>query len=266
MQRLLLLLAFILCRSAAADFTTAKEAYDREDYETAAEEFRRLADQGNGDAAWYLGDMYDNGKGVSEDDVRAAEWWLKAAESGHAQSAWELVLMYHTGGAGVPSDKCKAARWARRAAELGHPKAREYAEWRKTEVVCRERRLIEFTVAGISGEQMCERLRYWFGNFLDPDYVKLFAEEDPGWLEALFGPRCASAEGMMVQVPFIGDSSKLTLAFVVTMSRAGDHSVRVLLSNTVEDEGEEVAASKFNLELVEQHLRTGITPSEALMR
>jgi hypothetical protein len=65
------------------------------------------AEQGNADAQYNLGVMYDNGQGVPQDKAEAVKWYRKAAEQGHARSQFSLGLMYAVG-EGVPMDKVKA--------------------------------------------------------------------------------------------------------------------------------------------------------------
>jgi len=48
-----------------ADFQAGEDAYDREDYATALKEWRPLAEQGNADAQFNLGVMYEQGQGLS---------------------------------------------------------------------------------------------------------------------------------------------------------------------------------------------------------
>ena len=61
-------------------------AYNRKDYATAASLFRPLAAQGNASAQYNLGVMYDNGQGVTQDNVYAHMWWNIAASSGDANA------------------------------------------------------------------------------------------------------------------------------------------------------------------------------------
>ncbi len=58
-------------------------AYERGDYATALRESRPLAEQGNAIAQNNLGLMYDQGRGVPQDDARAVKWYSKAAEQGY---------------------------------------------------------------------------------------------------------------------------------------------------------------------------------------
>ena len=67
----------------AADFQTGSDAYDRGDYATALEEWRPLAEQGHAEAQYHLGVMYDEGTGVSKDNVFAYMWFSVAASMGN---------------------------------------------------------------------------------------------------------------------------------------------------------------------------------------
>ena len=82
-------------------------------------ELRRLAEQGDADAQYNLGVMYDNGEGVPEDNAEAVKWYRMAAEQGHAGTQFMLGLMYAYGD-GVPEDDAEAVKWYRMAAEQGH--------------------------------------------------------------------------------------------------------------------------------------------------
>jgi hypothetical protein len=62
---------------------------------------------------------YDNGQGVTENDVEAAKWYRLAAEQGDAEGQFALGIMYETG-AGVPENDAEAVKWFRLAAEQGH--------------------------------------------------------------------------------------------------------------------------------------------------
>ncbi|WP_277600823.1 tetratricopeptide repeat protein [Eikenella corrodens] len=63
-----------------------------------ASDFRQtlhLAEQGNADAQYNLGVMYDNGQGVRQDYAEAARWYRKAAEQGYAKAQYNLGSMYY---------------------------------------------------------------------------------------------------------------------------------------------------------------------------
>jgi TPR repeat protein len=93
-------------------------AAERGDYATAYRLWRPLAEQGDAEAQYKLGTMYDIGQGVPLDNAKAGRWFRKAAEQGHATAQYKLGVMYEAGW-GVPQDYAKAVRWFRKAAEQG---------------------------------------------------------------------------------------------------------------------------------------------------
>ena len=62
------------------DFENAADAFEREDYETAYKLFLPLAEQGDADAQYNLGVMYNEGEGVPQDYKEATKWFRLAAE------------------------------------------------------------------------------------------------------------------------------------------------------------------------------------------
>ena len=70
----LALLATCMASPAMADFKKGTAAYEAGDYATALKEWRPLAEQGNTDAQYGLGLLYDSGKGVPRDNAEAARW------------------------------------------------------------------------------------------------------------------------------------------------------------------------------------------------
>ncbi len=85
-------------------------AYKRGDYATALRELRPLAKQGNANAQYNLGIMYENGRGVPQDDAEAVKWYRKAAEEGYAKAQVLFGNMYLQG-YGVPQDYVQAHMW-----------------------------------------------------------------------------------------------------------------------------------------------------------
>ena len=102
-----------------ADFGAGQVAYNRGNYATALQEFRPLADQGHAEAQNSLGFMYQNGKGVAQDDRQAVEWYRKAADQGNAAGQNNLGYMY-ANGRGVAQDDRQAVEWYRKAADQGN--------------------------------------------------------------------------------------------------------------------------------------------------
>jgi len=115
---------FILPISAHADYQAGLDAYNQGDYATALKEWRPLAEQSDGDAQFWLGVMYDNGRGVPQDYVQAADWYWKAAEHGHAAAQYNLGATY-ANGEGVPQDYTQAHMWWNLAAAQGEKIALE---------------------------------------------------------------------------------------------------------------------------------------------
>ena len=108
--------------AAAQTMEEARAAYARGDHATALRGFRVHAEQGDAEAQFSLGLMYDKGEGVPQDYAEAARWYRRAAEQGDAVAQFNLGLMYDKG-EGVSQNYTEALRWYRRAAEQGHASA-----------------------------------------------------------------------------------------------------------------------------------------------
>jgi len=115
----ILLILALLTTSSAADFDAGTEAYKRGEFGAAFLEWRPLAEQGNASAQYNLGLMYDLGKGVLKNDVKAMHWYRLAAEQGIVEAQYAIGSMYAHGD-GIPKDIVEAIRWFRKAAEQGH--------------------------------------------------------------------------------------------------------------------------------------------------
>jgi len=83
------------------------------------------AENGNVEAQYILGGMYEIGLGVARNDGQCAHWWQAAANQGHAGSQKALGSMYFSG-RGVPQDYAKSMELYLMAAEQGHPHAQKY--------------------------------------------------------------------------------------------------------------------------------------------
>ncbi len=119
----ILLLSLLVGNPAfSADFQKGLDAYDKEDYETALNELTPLAEQGNVRAQFFLGFMYNYGKGVPQDYKTAVKWYMLAANNGDADAQHSLGWMYDSG-QGIAQNFKFAAKWYVRAAEQGHKKA-----------------------------------------------------------------------------------------------------------------------------------------------
>ena len=92
------------------DFQDATDAYKRKDYETAYKLILQLAEQGNANAQFNLGIMYEHGQGVPQDYKEAVKWYRLSAEQGNASAQSNLGVM-HNDGQGVPQDYKEAFKW-----------------------------------------------------------------------------------------------------------------------------------------------------------
>ncbi len=111
-------LVFVLATPAWADYQVAGDAYNRGDYDTALKEWRPLAEQGDADAQFNLGVMYDMGLGVPQDYQEAVRWYRRAAEQGNAGAQNNLGFMYGNA-QGVPKDYVLAHMWLSLVAAKG---------------------------------------------------------------------------------------------------------------------------------------------------
>jgi len=110
-----------------AQFTLASILhYGNVDRGEALQWFRRAAESGYAPAQYQLGQLYQLGVGVPQDDEVALAWYRPAAESGVAPAQRVVGDFYRFGWGGVTPDAAEAARWYRRAAEGDDIRA-EYA-------------------------------------------------------------------------------------------------------------------------------------------
>jgi hypothetical protein len=94
---------------AKADLRRAEQAFESGDYERARTEWSSLADRGDPDAEFGLGEIYEQADG---DYKRAEFWYDKAARHGNAQAKYRLALISMTGNDRVPPDLIKSYKWA----------------------------------------------------------------------------------------------------------------------------------------------------------
>ena len=105
----LLFSLFLGLPSYSSDFDKGLTAYNNGDYATALKEWKPLAEEGDVDAQYYLGVLYDNGDGVPQDYKEAVRWYTLAAEQGDVDAQYNLDFI-HRKGLGVPQDD-KEAVW-----------------------------------------------------------------------------------------------------------------------------------------------------------
>lgn len=97
-------------------------AYNRADYAEAYRIILPLAEQGNAEAQFVLGYLYDEGLGVSVNTGRAIHWYRLAAEQGYDEAQYMLgELSLH--GDIVDQDYEQALYWYRLSADQGYAEA-----------------------------------------------------------------------------------------------------------------------------------------------
>ncbi len=92
-MRILILAACLYINSVFADVIVGFSAYENGDYTTAYPHLVQAADEGNDEAMYLLGRMYQYGYGVNRDDLKAGEWYQKAAAKNNALA--ELSLGFY---------------------------------------------------------------------------------------------------------------------------------------------------------------------------
>lgn len=103
---------------ATSQVDEALAAYNRQDYTTALQLWRALAEQEDALAQTNLGLMYYNGRGVPQDYAEALKYFRLAAGQGNALAQTNLGVMYYNG-RGVPQNYVEAYSWISLAVAQG---------------------------------------------------------------------------------------------------------------------------------------------------
>ena len=88
---------------------------------------QELAEQGEAQAQYRLGFLYQFGQGVPQDYERAVMWYRKAADQGYANGQFYLGFMYSIG-LGVTRNIAQGNMWFNLAAAQGHKDAIKHRE------------------------------------------------------------------------------------------------------------------------------------------
>jgi TPR repeat protein len=94
------------------------EAWQQGHPEQAVAIWRSLAEKGDNDAAFNLGQAYRLGRGVAADSGQAQKWFEQAARAGHLDAEVSLGLLLFDSG-----DRATALSWLAKAAQRGEPRA-----------------------------------------------------------------------------------------------------------------------------------------------
>src|SRR3954453_11487028 len=94
------------------------EAWQRADYAAAVAIWRPLAEKGDADAEFNLGQAYRLGRGVATNLAAAKTWFERAAAQGHVDAQTTLGLLLFQNG-----DQAAGLKWLKKAADQGEPRA-----------------------------------------------------------------------------------------------------------------------------------------------
>ena len=103
---------------AAQNVKAGIEAWQRADYAGAITIWRPLAEKGDADAAFNLGQAYRLGRGVPTNLGAAQTWFERAAEKGHVDAQATLGLLLFQNG-----NQAAGLKWLKAAAEQGEARA-----------------------------------------------------------------------------------------------------------------------------------------------
>ncbi|MBR1504314.1 MAG: SEL1-like repeat protein [Prevotella sp.] len=81
------------------------------DVETAVDLFRASAVQGNRDAQYSMGDVYEIGDGVEKNYTEALKWYRMAAEQGHTRAIFCVGYIYYQGRGMLQRNYKEAMKW-----------------------------------------------------------------------------------------------------------------------------------------------------------
>lgn len=107
-----------LAQPLLADVKAGVDAWQQGDYAKAVTVWQPLAQAGDPDAQFNMGQAYKLGRGVKASPATAMDWYRKAAAQGHSRAEDNLgLLMFQQG------DRAGALPYLQRAADRGEPRA-----------------------------------------------------------------------------------------------------------------------------------------------
>ena len=112
------LIATFALPASAQSVKAGIEAWQKADYAAAVAIWRPLAEKGDSDAAFNLGQAYRLGRGVPTNLGAAQTWFERAARNGHLDAQTTLGLLLFQNG-----NQTGGLRWLRQAADQGEPRA-----------------------------------------------------------------------------------------------------------------------------------------------
>ena len=111
----------MICAAGSVSAQSVKsgiDAWQRSDYSGAVAIWRPLAEKGDADAEFNLGQAYRLGRGVPTNLAMAKAWFERAASQGHVDAQTTLGLLLFQNG-----EQPEGLKWLKQAAEQGEPRA-----------------------------------------------------------------------------------------------------------------------------------------------
>ena len=112
------LLIFAASAVSAQSVKAGIDAWQRSDYSGAIAIWRPLAEKGDADAQFNLGQAYRLGRGVQTNLSAAKTWFERAAGQGHVDAETTLGLLLFQNG-----EQAEGLKWLKKAADQGEPRA-----------------------------------------------------------------------------------------------------------------------------------------------
>jgi len=122
-----------------------------------------LAEKGNTEAQYVLGNLYANGKAVAVNAPEAVKWYGLAANSGHLDALCAYGLALATGWGGIVKNAEEACKYYRIAAEKGHANARIslakliISDWRLS---CNDEAAYCFMMSNSGTKELADLIRF----------------------------------------------------------------------------------------------------------
>jgi hypothetical protein len=108
---------------SAASLEKAIEAYEFEEYDDAYKWLKPWASDGEAEAQYLLGNMYEHGYGIDTSPRNALKWYRLAAGQGHRASKRRLKNLRKSTTTAAAGSESVATQWYQDLAEEGDPEA-----------------------------------------------------------------------------------------------------------------------------------------------
>ena len=163
---------------------------------------KQQAETGDAKAQHDLGQMYNDVKGTSFNEVKAFEWFKKSADQGHASGQAGLGWMYAHGD-GVPKDAGKAFEWFKKSADQGNANGQAGLGWMYAMRSEYPKALIWFQR---SADQGHPKGQHWLGSmYANGDGVPKDAVKALEWLQKSAAQGYASGQESLAEMYWKGE-------------------------------------------------------------